>query len=135
MRLGLVGSVLLGAALGSSRGLFAQHAPLAPLPQLPAYTTPASSLYVAADQSGVRFRPVELRFARRQTYQFTRPRRVKALYLHAAGGRCGGAGVAGGVGVGCRRGRSIHSRPRAGGRPFSVTGWPFWGGGRKPPTR
>jgi len=83
MRLGLVGSVLLGAALGSSRGLFAQHAPLAPLPQFPAFATPASSLYVAADQSGVRVRPVEPRFARRQTYQFTRPRSVKALYVNA----------------------------------------------------
>src|SRR5262249_25938315 len=83
MRLRLVGSVLLGAALRSSRVFLAHPAPLPPVPALRAYAPPASWLYVAADQSGVQFKPVALRFARRQAYQFTRPRSVKALYVNA----------------------------------------------------
>lgn len=58
----------LGAALGSSRGLFAQ--------------APLERLLAPADQS----RAVlvgEIRFARRSEYQFTRPNAVKALYVNA----------------------------------------------------
>jgi hypothetical protein len=61
--------VALGAALGSSRGLFAQ--------------APLERLVAAADQSRAALVGAEIRFARRREYQFTRPGAVKALYVNA----------------------------------------------------
>lgn len=59
----------LGAALGSSRGLFAQ--------------LPAERLLAPADQSRASLIGIEIRFAKRRAYQFTRPNAVKALYVNA----------------------------------------------------
>ena len=59
----------LGAALDSSRGLFAQ------LPQ--------EQLIAPADQSRAVLLGVDIRFAKRREYQFTRPGSVKALYVNA----------------------------------------------------
>jgi hypothetical protein len=67
MRLQKVILISLGAALGMSRGLFAQN--------------PAERL--VADQSRAVLVGVEIRFAKRREYQFTRPDAVKALYVNS----------------------------------------------------
>ncbi len=74
----LVGVFVLGAALGSSRGLFAQDREEQPL-----VLEPPARLEAAADQSRVSLAPIELRFMRRRPFEFTRPSAVKALYVNA----------------------------------------------------
>lgn len=74
----LVGAFVLGAALGSSRGLFAQDRWEPPL-----VLAPPARLGAAADQSRVSLVPMELRFARRRPFEFIRPSAVKALYVNA----------------------------------------------------
>ena len=75
----LAGVLVLGAALGSSRGLFAQHP--AALRGLPADAP--TRLGAVADDSRVSLVSTEIRFARRREFQFTRPSAVKALYVNA----------------------------------------------------
>jgi len=69
MRWQLVVLFAFGAALGSSRGLFAQ--------------VPVERLLAPADQSRASLIGIEIRFAKRREYQFTRPNAVKALYVNA----------------------------------------------------
>ena len=71
----LVGLLLLGAAILPSRGLLAQHAA-----GLPPVEPPAR---LGADASRVALRPVDIHFAQRREYQWTRPNAVKALYVNA----------------------------------------------------
>jgi hypothetical protein len=68
MRLQSAVLVSLGAALATSRGLFAQF--------------PAERLVAQADQSRASL-IVDIRFAQRLGYQFLRPGAVKALYVNA----------------------------------------------------
>ena len=75
----LSGVLVLGAALGSSRGLFAQRAQAVQ----GLFASPPARLGAAADQSRVSLVPAEIRFARRRPFQFPRPRAVKALYVNA----------------------------------------------------
>lgn len=69
MRLRWVVLMTLGAALDSSRGLFAQ--------------LPEERLIAPADQSRAVLVGVDIRFAKRREYQFMRPGSVKALYVNA----------------------------------------------------
>lgn len=69
MRWRLVVLFAFGAALGSRRGLFAQ--------------IPPERLLAPADQSRASLIGIEIRFAKRREYQFTRPNAVKALYVNA----------------------------------------------------
>jgi hypothetical protein len=73
------GVLVIGAALCSSRGLFAQR----PAPSLPLVVLPQRLGVAAADGSRVSLVSREIRFARRREYQFTRPDVVKALYVNA----------------------------------------------------
>jgi hypothetical protein len=75
----LVGVFVLGAALGSSRGLFAQDRRA----QQRLVLEPPARLGAAADQSRVSLVTKELRFMRRRPFEFTRPSAVKALYVNA----------------------------------------------------
>ena len=75
----LVGVFVLGAALGSSRGLFAQDRSL----EQRLVLEPPARLGAVADQSRVSLVAMELRFMRRRPFQFSRPSAVKALYVNA----------------------------------------------------
>jgi hypothetical protein len=69
--------LLLGAAIFTNRGLFAQQV----VRRVPA--GPPARLGVPADGSRVALLPADFRFARRREFQWTRPGAVKALYVNA----------------------------------------------------
>jgi len=75
----LVGGLVLGAALGLSRGPFVQNRRA----EQRLVVEPPARLGAAADQSRVSLGVTEFRFMRRRPFEFTRPSAVKALYVNA----------------------------------------------------